>query len=114
MRALPSALAVAVLGAVGFSGTAHADAYGASFSGCETAISERLGLAETPAADNIEKVRRKPRYREIDYSVTAQDGASPVQGVKVSCRAKQNGEVLALEFDDATLPNALATAAKRE
>src|SRR5262245_25084827 len=70
MRPLPSALAVAVLGAVGFSGTAHADAYGASFSGCETAIQERLGLSDTPATYNIEKIRSKARYRQIDYSVT--------------------------------------------
>src|SRR5262245_25091077 len=114
MRTLPSALAVAVLGAVGFSGTAHADAYGASFSGCETAIQERLGLSDTPATYNIEKIRSKARYRQIDYSVTAADASGSVQDVKVSCRAKQNGEVLALEFDDSAQPNALATAANHE
>jgi hypothetical protein len=31
-----------------------------------------------------------------------------MQGVKVSCRAKQNGEVLAVEVDAASLPHAVA------
>jgi hypothetical protein len=108
MRLLPSALAIAVLGAAAFSGSAQASAYSASFEGCQAAISDRLGLASTPASYNVEKVKSKSRFRDISYSVSANDDSSPVQGVKASCRVKQNGEVLALELDNATLPAALA------
>lgn len=109
MRLIPSAFAVAVLGAAAITGSAaHAGAYSASFEGCQTAISERLGLDTTPASYNVDKVKSKARYRDISYTVSATDTSSPVQGVKASCRVRQSGEVLGLEFDNATLPNAVA------
>jgi len=109
MRLIPSALAVAIVAAATFTGSvAHADAYTASFNGCESAISDRLGLATTPANYNVQKVKSKARYRDISYTVSASDSASAVQGVKASCRVKKNGEVLALEFDNSTLPNTVA------
>ena len=108
MRILPAVLAVTVLGTVAFAGTAGADAYTASLDACRSAISDKLGLAATPASYNVQKIRSKPRFRDISYSVSADDAASPVQGVKVSCRTKQNGDVLALDVDAATLPQAVA------
>ena len=108
MRLLPSALAIAVLGTAAFAGSAHASAYSASFEGCQAAISDRLGLDATPANYNVEKVKSKPRYRDISYSISASDQSSPVQGVKASCRVKQSGEVLALELDESTLPAKVA------
>lgn len=108
MRILPTALAVAVLGTAAFTGTAHADAYSASLDACQAAISDKLGLATTPASYDVQKIKSKARFRDISYRVSAHDAANPMQGVKVSCRAKQNGEILAVEVDAASLPNAVA------
>lgn len=88
---------------------ASATKYSASIDGCEAAISERLGLALDSASYDIGKIRSRTQYRDMNFRVSAHDDASPVQNVKVSCRSKTNGEVLAVQFDDATLPNALAT-----
>ena len=108
MRILPAVLALTVLGSAAFTGTAGADAYSASLDACQSAISDKLGLATTPASYHVQKIRSKPRFRDISYRVSADDAASPLQGVKVTCRAKQNGEVLAVEVDAATLPQAVA------
>jgi hypothetical protein len=37
------------------------------------------------------------------------DAASPIQQLPVSCRAKQDGEVLAVKYDESALPGAVAT-----
>jgi hypothetical protein len=87
---------------------ANADAYSASIDGCKTAAAERLGLTPAQADFRITKIKSSPRYRDFDFSVSSSDAASPIKQVPVSCRAKQNGEVLAVDVDESALPAAVA------
>jgi hypothetical protein len=87
---------------------AYADQYAASIDGCKQAIGERLGLADIPTNYNIQKVKSRNTYRDLDFSVSVYDRTNPIQGVDVSCRVKRSGDVLAIEFDDATLPASIA------
>ena len=90
------------------SASVYADQYTASIDGCKQAIGERLGLANTPTNYNIEKVKSRNTYRDLNFSVSVYDKANPVQDVDVTCRVKRSGDVLALDFDDATLPASVA------
>jgi len=82
--------------------------YEASIRGCENAIGERLGLAQSEFRTRIKGVDSRSRYRDLDFSVSALDDANPVQGVRVSCRARRSGEVLAVNIDESSLPGAIA------
>jgi len=106
MKTLTTAFAV-LLGMA--AATAQAGPYDAAIDACHTAISEHLDIAKVPTNYDLQKVRSKARYKDLSFSVSAYDDANPVQRVKVSCRARSNGEVLALEIDPDTLPTALAT-----
>jgi hypothetical protein len=53
-------------------------------------------------------VKSRNNYRDLSFSVSVYDRANPIQGVDVACRATRSGEVLAVEFDDATLPVSVA------
>jgi hypothetical protein len=85
-----------------------ANNYTASIDGCKQAIGERLGLSDTPTNYNIDKVKSRNNYRELSFSVSVYDKANPIQGVDVACRATRSGDVLAVEFDEATLPVSVA------
>lgn len=105
MRTLNSALAVALLSAAALTVPAHAGSYTAAVEGCESAISERLGLGDVPTSYNLEKIHSKSQYRDLVFVVSARDAANSVQGVKAHCRARHNGDVMTLTFDDeAALP----------
>ena len=101
--ALPSVIA-AVLATVALN--ASADSYSASIQGCQKSINEKLGVAD--AAYSVKKIQTSPRYRDINFTVSAEDATTPVRQMKVSCRAKQDGEVLAVQFDESAMP-AVAT-----
>ena len=85
---------------------ASADSYTASIQGCQKSINERLGVSD--ASYSVKKIQTSPHYRDINFTVSATDTAAPIQQAKVSCRAKQDGEVLAVKFDDTTLPAEVA------
>jgi len=82
--------------------------YEASIRGCEDAIGQRLGLAQSEFRTRIKGVDSASRYRDLDFSVFALDDANPIQGVRVSCRVRRNGDVLAVDFDERSLPGAIA------
>ena len=103
-----SLIATTVL-ALSVAGSASANSYTKSIEGCHDAIGERLGIAGLNTNYNIGKIKSRNSYRDMDFSVSVRDDASPVQNVDVSCRVTRGGEVLALDFDESTLPNALAT-----
>jgi len=105
MKTILASFAVALLATMSFN--ANADAYAASIQGCEKAIGERLGIAD--ATYNVQKVNSAARYRDLSFSVSAADASHPVQNLKVTCRAKQDGEVLAVNYDESALPTAVAT-----
>jgi hypothetical protein len=89
--------------------TAHAKTeYTDSLRGCEAAIAGRLGVDATDLDTRVKGVKTKARHRDLDFAVSARDDASAIQGVRVSCRARKNGDVLALTFDESTLPAAVA------
>ena len=90
------------------SASAFANQYTASIEGCKQAIGERLGLSNTATNYNIDKVKSRSHYRDLDFSVSVYDTSNPIQNVDVSCRATRSGEVLAVEFDDTTLPVSVA------
>jgi hypothetical protein len=86
---------------------ASADSYTASIQGCQKSINERLGV--TDASYSVKKIQSSPRYRDINFTVSAADAANPISQAKVSCRAKSDGEVLAVQFEDTTLATEVAT-----
>ena len=90
------------------SASVFASQYTASIEGCKQAIGERLGLSNTPTNYNIDKVKSRSHYRDLNFSVSVYDKANPIQNVDVSCRATRRGEVLAIEFDETTLPVSVA------
>ncbi len=104
MKVALASIVTAVL-AVG-SVDANADAYSAAIQGCQKSINERLGVSD--ASYSVKKIQSAPRYRDIDFTVSADTPVSAIRQVKVSCRAKQDGEVLAVQIDEAALP-AVAT-----
>lgn len=105
MKALTS-LTAAVLVLASFQASAT-DSYTASIQGCQKAITERLGVS---AADfSVKKIKSSPRYTDLNFSVSASSAATPIDQLKVSCRAKSDGEVLAVKYDEAALPTAVAT-----
>ena len=106
MRPQKLLLAAAII----FAGTltVNADSYSSSIGACKNAIGERLGITDVDTRYNIKKIKSKARYQDIKFSVTAFDESHPVQGVKVKCRTKKNGEILAVEFDQESLPASIA------
>ncbi len=88
--------------------TANADNYSASIDACENALGDRLGIDEVNTHYNIKKMKSRSKYRDIKFSVSVFDEAHPVKKVKAKCRVKPNGTVLAIEFDQNTLPASIA------
>ncbi len=88
---------------------ANADAYSASMDSCKAAAAERLGLTAAQADFRITKIKSSARYRDFEFSVSSREETSPIKQVPVTCRAKQNGQVLAVNVDEAALPAAVAT-----
>jgi hypothetical protein len=105
MKALTS-LTAAVLVLASFQAGA-ADSYTASIQGCQKAISERLGVSD--ADFSVKKIQSSPHYTDLKFSVTASGAATPIDQLKVSCRAKSDGAVLAVNYDESALPAAVAT-----
>jgi hypothetical protein len=105
MKALTS-LTAAVLVLASFQAGAT-DSYTASIQGCQKAISERLGVSD--ADFSVKKIKSSPRYTDLNFSVSASGAVAPIDQLKVSCRAKSDGEVLAVNYDEAALPTAVAT-----
>jgi hypothetical protein len=103
MKALTS-LTAAVLVLATFQASA-ADSYTASIQGCQKAISERLGVSD--ADFSVKKIQSSPRSVDLKFSVSS--ATATVDQLKVSCRAKQDGEVLAVNYDESALPTAVAT-----
>jgi len=104
-------IALAIVSSIGLAlaaSGAAADSYSRSIDGCKAAIGERLGLENVPAQYRVKTVKSKTRYRDLGFLVSANDDTSPVQGVIVNCKAKTNGQVLALDFPE-DLPGAIAT-----
>lgn len=108
MKIALSSLFAAVLATASFQASA-ADAYSASIQGCQNAIAERLGLSATDAAFSVKKIQSAPHYKDFNFSVSSADATSPIQQLPVSCRAKQDGQVLAVKYDESALPAAVAT-----
>ena len=106
MKIALSSLTVAVLALAGAQANA-ADAFTASIEGCQKSINERLGV--TDASYSVKKIQSSPRYRDINFSVSAEDATNPIKQMKVTCRAKSDGEVLAVQYDETALPSAVAT-----
>jgi len=106
MKIALSSLTAAVLALAGVQVNA-ADSYTAAIQSCQKSINERLGVAD--ASYSVKKIQSSPRYRDITFSVSAADAATPVSQMKVSCRAKSDGEVLAVQYDETALPSAVAT-----
>ena len=105
MKALTS-LTVAILVLASFQASA-ADSYTASIQGCQKAITERLGVSD--ADFSVKKIKSSPRYTDLNFSVSATGAATPIDQLKVSCRAKSDGEVLAVNYDETAFPTAVAT-----
>jgi hypothetical protein len=85
------------------------DAYRASIEGCENAIATQLGVSDQAVSYNLQKVKSSARHRDLNFSVSMRDSASPVQKAQVSCRAQKNGDVLTVAFADPSLLPAVAT-----
>lgn len=109
MRTLNSAIAIAVLGTAALTSTAYASPYTSSEDVCQSAISTRLGLDAVPSQYTLESVHNKMHYRDFDYVVSADSSASAVQSVKVTCRVRKTGDLMALTFDPASAPVSVAT-----
>jgi hypothetical protein len=105
MKALTS-LTATVLVLASFQAGA-ADSYTASIQGCQKAITERLGVSD--ADFSVKKIKSSPRFTDLNFTVSASSAAAPIDQLKVSCRAKSDGEVLAVNYDEAALPTAVAT-----
>lgn len=103
MKAITS-LTAAVLMLATFQASA-ADSYTASIQGCQKAISERLGVSD--ADFSVKKIQSSPRNIDLKFSVSS--ASATVDQLKVSCKAKQDGEVLAVNYDESALPAAVAT-----
>jgi hypothetical protein len=84
------------------------DEYRASIEGCEAAIAARLGMDAGDLRTRFEGVDSSARYRDLEFSVSALDAANPAQGLEVNCRARRNGDVIAVTFDASTVPEAVA------
>jgi len=110
MRTLTS-IAIAVIGSAALTTAvvAHAGPYTASENVCQSAISSQLGLAAVPSQYTLENVHNKMQYRDFKYVVSANDSASAVQDVKVTCRVRKTGDLMALTFDPASTPVNVAT-----
>ena len=108
MKAALASLTATVLLVASFQASA-ADSYTASIQGCQNAIAERLGIPADQAAFSVKKIQSSARYRDFNFRVSASEGATPVDQLKVSCRAKNDGEVLAVNYDEGALPAAVAT-----
>ena len=108
MKTALTSLAAAALVVASFQASAS-DAYSASIHGCQNAIAQHLGLSPADAAFSVKKIQSFARYKDFNFSVSASDAASPIQQLPVSCRAKQDGEVLAVSYDATALPAAVAT-----
>jgi hypothetical protein len=110
MRTLTS-IAIAVIGSAALTTAvvAHAGQNTASENVCQSAISARLGLEAAPSQYQLENVHTKMHYRDLTYVVSAKDPASTVQDVKVTCRVRKTGDVMALTFDPASAPVSVAT-----
>ena len=93
-----------------FAGTLAVNAgnYTNSVNACEDAIGERLGISEVDARYKIKKIKTRGRYQDINFKVSVFDENHPVQSVKVKCRAKPTGEIVAVEFDQESLPASIA------
>ena len=89
-----------------FAGTLAVNAgnYTNSVSACEDAIGERLGISEVDARYNIKKIKSKGRFLYINFNISVFDESHPVQSVKVKCSTKRSGEIVAIEFDQESLP----------
>jgi hypothetical protein len=105
MRTFTS-IAIAVLGSAALTTAvvAHAGTYPGSEKVCQSAISSQLGLAAVPSQYTLETVHNKMQYRDFEYVVSANDAASTVKDVKVTCRVRKSGSLMALEFDPASAP----------
>ncbi len=80
-----------------------ADSYTASIQGCQKAIAERLGMTTADTSFSVKKIKSSPHYKDFNFSVSSSDAASQIQQMPVSCRAKKDGEVLAVNYDEAAL-----------
>jgi len=93
-----------------FAGTlaVNAGTYSNSVNACEDAIGDRLGITEIEARYNIKKIKTRGRFQDINFKISVFDESHPVQSVKVKCRAKPSGEIVAIEFDQESLPASMA------
>src|SRR5262245_5401880 len=110
MRTLTS-LAIAVIGSAALTTAlvAHAGPNTAAENVCQSAISARLGLEADPSQYTLENVHTKMHYRDLQYVVSAKDSASTDKDVKVTCRVRKTGDLMALTFDPASAPISVAT-----
>ena len=108
MRTFTSHIVIAMLGAAALASTAHAGPYTASEAVCQSAISARLGLDAVPSQYTLENVHNKMQYRDFKYVVSADDSASTVKDVNVTCRVRKTGDLMALTFDAAVPPASVA------
>ena len=88
---------------------AASDSYQAAIDGCRSAIGGQLGMTQNDLSFNLKKIRSSVRHRDMEFSVSARDDASPVQSTRVSCRARTNGEVLTVAFADPSVVQTVAT-----
>ncbi len=109
LRRTASVLITLAVTAVGAPQAVASGAYQSAIDGCEKAIGAQLGISPDAASYKLKKVKSSARHRDLGFSVSARDAASPIQQVKVSCRARDTGEVLTVAFADPALPQALAT-----
>lgn len=93
-----------------FAGTLAVNAgnYTESVNACENAIGDRLGISEVDARYKIKKIKSRGRFQDINFNISVFDENHPVQSVKVACRAKPTGEIVAIEFDQESLPASIA------
>jgi hypothetical protein len=84
------------------------DEYRASIESCQAAIAARLGMSADDLRTRLDGVDSSARYRDLEFSVSALDAANPAQGLEVNCRARRSGDVLAVTFDESTVPDAVA------
>jgi hypothetical protein len=108
MRTLNSVVAIALLGTA-LTAPAHAGSYTAAENVCESAISERLGAQAVPSQYTLEKVHNTMHYRDLSFVVAAQGGATAAQDIKVNCRVRKTGSLMALTFDPAVAAVSVAT-----
>ena len=108
MRTLTS-LAIAVIGSAALTTAlvAHAGPNTAAENVCQSAISARLGQAADPSHYTLENVHTKMHYRDLQYAVSTNDAVG--KDVKVTCRVRKTGDLMALTFDPASTPVSVAT-----